>query len=184
MQALFCNMFESTWEKTFAQSSFYYLHVEKSQDMQSSNGSFAFRIFLSIIVDLLKERNSRNLRVLPQLPLIQVAKKKAPWGYISLVDSNRENSLFLVFVGHFFLGIFLLQNSSPQMFSILSWAREKDISGQIGQPIEKVRKLMKLRQQLYHSSIWSVSCLQENFYSFQTRNTKHSYSYWYFPKRG
>ena len=70
------------------------------------------------------------------------------------------------------------------MFSILSRAREKDISGQIGQPIEKVRKLMKLRQQLYHSSIWSVSCLQENFYSFQTRNTKHSYSYWYFPKRG
>ena len=108
--------------------------------MQSSNSSFAFRIFLSII-DLLKERNSRNLKVLPQLPLIQVAKKR-PHGVI-----------FLVFVGHFFLGIFLLQNSSPQMFSILSRAREKDISGQIGQPIEKVRKLMKLRQQLYHSSI-------------------------------
>ena len=150
--------------------------------MQSSNSSFAFRIFLSII-DLLKEGYSRKLerKVLPQLPLIQMAKKR-PHGVISLVDSNRENSLFLVFVGHFFLGIF--QNSNPQMFSILSWAREKDISGQIGQPIEKVRKLMKLRQQLYHSSIWSVSCLQENFYSFQTRNTKHSYSYSIFQKEG
>ena len=54
--------------------------VEKSQDMQSSNGSFAFRIFLSII-DLLKERNSRNLKVLSHLPLIQVAKKR-PHGVI------------------------------------------------------------------------------------------------------
>ena len=109
------------------------LHTQTSsllsscRDMQSSNSSFAFRIFLSII-DLVKERflaqfQTLERKVLPQLPLIQVAKKR-PHGVISLVDSNRENSLFLVFVGHFFLGIFL-QNSSPQMFSIIMSPRKR-----------------------------------------------------------